>query len=119
MQLGQRHGQGSGRRRREVTGAAYNALTKQLRRVAGSSMREAWQGPALSTDDGMNIGTDRVDLSALKDAEQAFLDAAKSHVAALTTPLWRRALNKLRRLTDRGAGAGAGESTGEPAPPAD
>jgi hypothetical protein len=117
MQLGQRHGQGSGRRRREVTGAAYNALTKQLRRVAGSSMREAWQGPALSTDDGMNIGTDRVDLSALKDAEQAFLDAAKSHVAALTTPLWRRALNKLRRLTDRGAGAG--ESTGEPAPPAD
>ncbi len=59
------------------TGAAYNELTGQLRRVAGASMREAWKRPALETDEGMNIGADRVDLSALKYAEQSFLGAAR------------------------------------------
>jgi hypothetical protein len=77
------------------TGAAYNELTRQLRRVAGGSMREAWQGPALDDDQGMNIGADRVDLSGLKDAEQTFLGAAEAHVAALTTPRWWRAVSRL------------------------
>ena len=72
------------------TGAAYNRLVTQLRRVAGASMREAWLGPALDNDAGMNIGPDRVDLSELKPAEDEFLKAAKAHVEALTTPWWRR-----------------------------
>lgn len=61
------------------TGAAYNELTQQLRRVAGASMREAWNTPALDNDAGMNIGPDRVDLSALKNAGQVFLAAAQTH----------------------------------------
>lgn len=76
------------------TGAAYNELTKQLRRVAGASMHQAWEYPALDNDEGMNIGPDRVDLSELNDAEEAFLAATTSHIAALTKPWWRRALDK-------------------------
>jgi hypothetical protein len=57
------------------TGAAYNELVVQLRRVAGASMRGAWQEPALDDDAGMNIGLDRVDLTELQTAEQRFLRA--------------------------------------------
>jgi hypothetical protein len=53
-------------------------------------MREAWLGPALDSDAGMNIGPDRVDLSELKAAEEEFLQAAKAHVEALTTLWWHR-----------------------------
>jgi hypothetical protein len=72
------------------TGTAYNDLVNQLRRVAGASMREAWKEPPLDDDEGMNIGPDRVDLGALKAAEQRFLKAAETHVAAITKPWWRR-----------------------------
>ena len=72
-----------------TTGAAYNDLVGQLRRVAGASMRAAWLEPALNNDAGMNIGPDRVDLSELRTAEEAFLKAAENHVKALTRP-WRR-----------------------------
>jgi hypothetical protein len=73
-----------------TTGAAYNHLVGQLRRVAGASMRAAWLEPALDNDAGMNIGPDRVDLSELRTAEERFLKAAENHVKALTTPWWRR-----------------------------
>ncbi|MQA35291.1 hypothetical protein [Modestobacter roseus] len=73
-----------------TTGTAYNDLVSQLRRVAGTSMREAWLEPALANDAGMNIGPDRVDLSELKAAEEAFLKAAEDHVKAITEPWWRR-----------------------------
>ena len=73
-----------------TTGAAYNDLVGQLRRVAGASMRAAWLEPALNNDAGMNIGPDRVDLSELRTAEEAFLKAAENHVKALTRPWWRR-----------------------------
>jgi hypothetical protein len=67
-----------------VTGAAYSELVHRLRAVAGISMHDAWNGPPLDNDPGMNIGADQVDLGELRDAEQAFLDAAKRHVNALT-----------------------------------
>ncbi|TQN44307.1 hypothetical protein FHU33_3805 [Blastococcus colisei] len=73
-----------------TTGAAYNDLVGQLRRVAGASMRAAWLEPPLDNDAGMNIGPDRVDLSELRTAEEAFLKAAENHVQALTRPWWRR-----------------------------
>jgi hypothetical protein len=94
------------------TVAAYNELTKQLRRVAGASTREAWKGPALDNDEGTNIGLDRVDLRELKEAEQTFLRAAETHVAALTAPWWRGALNKLHGKTHPGGHAGG--PIGEP-----
>lgn len=72
------------------TGAAYNELVAHMRRTAGASMREAWTQPALDNDAGMNIGTDRVDLSELRESEQRFLRVAEEHVRALTTPWWRR-----------------------------
>jgi hypothetical protein len=73
-----------------TTGAAYNDLVGQLRRVAGASMRAAWLEPPLDNDAGMNIGPNRVDLTGLKAAEEAFLQAAESHVKGLTAPWWRR-----------------------------
>ncbi|CAI7979107.1 conserved hypothetical protein [Frankia sp. Hr75.2] len=71
------------------TGAAYNDLVAQVRRIAGGAMQKAWQDPPLDSDQGMNIGPDLVDLSALRPAEQAFINAATSHVTALISP-WRR-----------------------------
>lgn len=94
------------------TGDAYNQLVGQLRKVAGASMREAWREPALDNDAGMNIGPERVDLSELKPAEDEFLQAAKAHVEALTTP-WRL---RGRRSRDRRSG-GQAHSPGEAAVP--
>ena len=85
------------------TGAVYNDLVAQLRRIAGASMRAAWQEPALSDDAGMNIGSDRVNLAELREAEQNFLRAAEAHVTALATPLWRRAVNRFRSRSRRTA----------------
>jgi len=65
-------------------------------------MREAWNTPALDNDAGMNIGPDRVDLSALKNAEQVFLAAAQTHVAALIRPWWCRAHRRGSRTAARG-----------------
>ena len=73
-----------------TTGAAYDNLVGQLRRVAGASMRAAWLESALDNDAGMNIGPDRVDLSELRTAEEVFLKAAENHVKAITTFWWRR-----------------------------
>lgn len=71
------------------TGAAYNDLIDQLRKVAGASMHEAWVEPPLDNDAGMNINRARVDLSVLHVAEETFLDAAATHIKALTRPWWR------------------------------
>lgn len=73
-----------------TTGAAYNDLVGQLRSLAGASMRAAWLEPVLDNDAGMNIGPDRVNLSELRSAEEAFLKADENHVKALTTLWWRR-----------------------------
>jgi hypothetical protein len=92
------------------TGAAHNQLVDQLRRVAGASMREAWKEPALDNDEGMNIGPDRVDLSVLEVAEERFLEAAKTHVAAITKPWWHLGHSTSRRL-------GPADAAGQPEPP--
>jgi hypothetical protein len=92
-----------------ATGAPYNELVAQLRRIAGGSMRAAWQEPALDDDAGMNIGLDRVNLAELREAEQKFLRGAEVHVAALDAPLWQRALKRLRAGN---RAAGPSESAG-------
>lgn len=73
-----------------TTGAAYNALVGQLRKVAGSSMHEAWLEPGVKDDAGMNISGDRVNLAELEAAEGTFLKAAEDHVKAIAEPWWRR-----------------------------
>lgn len=78
------------------TGAAYNDLVAQVRRIAGGAMQTAWKDPPLDNDQGMNIGPDLVDLSALRPAEQAFINAAASHVTALINP-WRRFMSRVGR----------------------
>lgn len=65
-------------------GAAYNDLVLQGRKAAGAAMRYAWNAPALDNDEGMNIGSNLVDLTALEPAERRFIRAANAHVAALT-----------------------------------
>lgn len=72
------------------TGTAYNELIAAARRIAGSAMREAWRAPGLENDEGMNIGSDRVDLNDLRPAEEKFIAAMKKHVAAVTAPWWKR-----------------------------
>jgi hypothetical protein len=72
------------------TGAAYNDLVGQLRKVAGASMHAAWLEPGVKDDAGMNIGGDRVNLTELKAAEETFLKAAEDHVKAITRLWWRR-----------------------------
>jgi hypothetical protein len=78
------------------TGAAYNELISAMRRVAGAAMHEAWKLPGLDNDQGMNIGTDRVDLTSLKPAEEKFIAAMETHVAAVTEPWWKRTISWIR-----------------------
>lgn len=62
----------------EHAGATYSDLLQELRKVAGTSMREGWLGPGARTDADMNIGPDRVDLSALAPFEQAYQEAVRT-----------------------------------------
>lgn len=61
-------------------GSAYQALLIELRSIAGGSIQSAWLEDSAKTDADMNIGKERVDLSALKTAEEAFLKAIKGRV---------------------------------------
>lgn len=60
-------------------GAAYDTLVTAVRSRAGGAMREAWKGPALDNDPGMNIPPEIIDLRALAEPERAFLAAAANH----------------------------------------
>lgn len=67
-------------------GAAYGTLLRELRRVAGTSMHDAWNEPGTATDSAMNIPPARVDLSALVPYEDAYL----AEVRRALLPFWRR-----------------------------
>lgn len=54
-------------------GTKYDQLLTETRRLAGGYMRDAWNGPPLDDDAGMNI--DDVDYSSLAAHEVAYLDA--------------------------------------------
>ena len=60
-------------------GAAYTHLVAEARRVAGSAMARAWDMPAITSDPQMNIPD--LDLSSLRDAEDAFLKAVADHLS--------------------------------------
>lgn len=63
-----------------TVGAAYTAMVRQLRTVAGGAIRDAWTAPGLSDDAGMNIPPALVDLSSLAPFEQAYRDAVTAHL---------------------------------------
>ncbi|MFE0147751.1 hypothetical protein ACFWY5_11430 [Nonomuraea sp. NPDC059007] len=72
------------------TGAAYSELIAAVRKIAGGAMHEAWKVPGLENDEGMNIGPDRVDLTDLGPSEEKFIASVEQHVAAITSPWWKR-----------------------------
>lgn len=74
-------------------GAAYADLLRELRRVAGASMHDAWTEPGTSTDSAMNMPPGRVDLSPLAPHEAAYFAAVRHALL----PAWCRALHRWQR----------------------
>ncbi|MFJ1543326.1 hypothetical protein ACIODS_32815 [Micromonospora chalcea] len=72
-----------------IVGEAYAALVRELRKVAGGAMREAWQATPITEDSAMNIPPTVIDLSSLAPLETAFTDAVRTHLVALA-PWWAR-----------------------------
>ncbi len=68
-------------------GAAYADLLRELRRVAGTSMHDAWNESGTDTDGEMNMPPGRVDdLTPLGPYEDAYL----AEVRRALVPFWRR-----------------------------
>jgi len=72
-----------------AVGAVYAAMVRQLRTVAGGSIRDAWTSPAVSEDADMNIPPSIVDLSSLAGVESAYHEAVAAHLRQLA-PRWSR-----------------------------
>ena len=74
-------------------GLVYSKLVDQMRQVAGTSMRDAWNEPAVESDAEMNIPGK--DLTSLGDFESAFLKEVIDHLSFW--PRWmRRTLRKIQ-----------------------
>lgn len=67
----------------------YTRLVRSTREVAGTYMNEAWKGPALNNDAGMNI---RLDYAELREPQDEYLDAVKTDMT-----FWRVAWVGLRK----------------------
>jgi hypothetical protein len=69
--------------------AKYDALVREMRLIAGSYIREAWKGPPLDNDPGMNISD--IDYSHLDAPKEEYLTAMKSDLrfGQVARP-WRR-----------------------------
>ncbi|MEN3539357.1 hypothetical protein AAH991_29895 [Microbispora sp. ZYX-F-249] len=72
-----------------AVGDAYAALVRELRKVAGGAMREAWLAEPIIDDAAMNIPPAVIDLSSLTPLEEAFTDAVRAHLAAIA-PWWTK-----------------------------
>lgn len=74
-------------------GEAYEELVSATRRIAGAAVRQAWEREPITTDTGMNVGTEEIDLRALSEYRSTYRDAVRTHLS-----WWRRRLPKsLRR----------------------
>jgi hypothetical protein len=82
-------------------GNAYADLLRELRRVAGASMHDAWNEPGTDTDAAMNMAPGRVDLAALAKHEEAYLAAVRDALHPLAR--WRRRRAHRAAPTARGA----------------
>jgi hypothetical protein len=73
----------------ETVGTAYTALLTEMRKTAGTAMRQAWIEDPATSDADVNIPPTMVDLSSLKPFEEAYMVAVRSHLRSLT-PWWSR-----------------------------
>lgn len=82
----------------EFLGYHYAALTRELRRVAGTACNAAWTANPITDDAHMNIPRDAVDLSELAKYERAFTGVARAYVAcrgrSFPRARWRRFLKR-------------------------
>ena len=72
---------------------SFVGLLEQVRRVAGTEMRQAWSEPAIEDDSEMNIPD--FGLSALESPESAYLEEVVDHLSAW--PRWFRRFSRARR----------------------
>lgn len=70
----------------ERVGQTYSELVEHLRKIAGTSMHEAWAEQVRDRDSAMNIDRETVNLDALEPVEKNFLDAATRHIGAIARP---------------------------------
>ena len=68
---------------------SYGELLREVRRVAGPAMREAWLKPSCQDDSEMNVQD--LDLSSLASYETAYLGEVVDHLS-----FWPRRLRRLR-----------------------
>lgn len=83
-------------------GRAYEQLVAETRRVAGAEISRSWDMEPVSVCGGMHVRD--VDLSALDDADEAFLTEVADHLTVVPGPV-RRAIRMLRAWRQRRDGA--------------
>jgi hypothetical protein len=90
----------------------YTQLVRRTREVAGTYMHEAWKGPALDNDAGMNM---RLDYAELREPQDEYLGAVKTDMR-----FWRVAwVGRRKPHRIRGGHSSASSSANEePTPPA-
>lgn len=70
-------------------GEAYAKLVAQLRATAGAASHQAWADNPIGSDADMNIGTDKIDLSAITPYEDAFIAVVTTDgIRALVQRAW-------------------------------
>lgn len=93
----------------EAVGAVYANLVREMRRVVGAAMHEAWKAQPNDSDEGMNIALNVIDLSALGEHETAYLDAVRDYLTALAP--WRGRRLPFRSTTSARLGSPPPTST--------
>ena len=73
-------------------GAKYETLVTELRKIAGKACHDAWLAAPAHTDRDMNFPPGVIDLSGLKEHEDAYIHATQQHLNQMLSPrrVWRR-----------------------------
>ena len=87
----------------ETVSTAYTALVRELRKIAGGAMHDAWLAVPITDDAAMNISPKIVDLSALGPMEKDFTAAVRAHLAAIAPVVGGMNEAKLNKRTIRSA----------------
>ncbi|MET7423621.1 hypothetical protein [Dactylosporangium sp. NPDC005555] len=72
-----------------IVGDTYATLVRELRKTAGGAMRQAWLDAPIQDDHAMNIPLAVIDLAALTPLEEAYSQAVRDHLVALS-PWWAK-----------------------------
>ncbi len=71
---------------------AYDNLVGEVRKIAGSAIREAWNTPAITTDEQMNMPEVGAQVAALAAPEQDYLAEVQRYLHP-----WRYRFRRIRR----------------------